>query len=194
MSAGWPPEKNATFTFNIGLSAKDGSGLVANPTIASGDFQVSTDNGALGNLGTTPTVSPASGRVVKITLSAAEMNGDDIIVVGSDAAGDEWSDVLIHIKTTTNQNDALATPADVNTQVLDVLNVDTFAEPGQEAPAATTTLANKINYLYKSFRNKITQTSTTLSIYADDGSTVDQKSTVSDDGTTFTRGEFETGP
>lgn len=87
-----------------------------------------------------------------------------------------------------------ATPAQVNTEVLDVLNTDTFAEPGQEAPPATTTLVKKIGYLYKVLRNKLTQTSTTLSVFADDGLTVDQKSTVSDDGTTYTRGELVTGP
>jgi hypothetical protein len=87
-----------------------------------------------------------------------------------------------------------ATPAQVNTELLDVLNTDTFAEPGQEAPPATTTLAKKLGYLYKAFRNKLTQTSTTLSVFADDGSTVDQKATVSDDGTTYTRGELGTGP
>jgi len=75
-----------------------------------------------------------------------------------------------------------------------VLNIDTFSEPGQEAPPATTTLIKKIGYLYKFLRNKITQTSTTLSIFADDAATVDQKATVSDDATTYTRGEIGTGP
>lgn len=84
--------------------------------------------------------------------------------------------------------------ADVNTEVLDVLNVDTFAEPGQEAPAATNTLVKKIGYLFKLLRNKITQTSTTLSVFDDAGTTVDQKATISDDGTTYTRGEIGTGP
>ena len=87
-----------------------------------------------------------------------------------------------------------ATPAQVNSEVLDVLNIDTFSEPGQEAPPATTTLIKKIGYLYKFLRNKITQTSTTLSIFADDAATVDQKATVSDDATTYTRGEIGTGP
>ena len=89
---------------------------------------------------------------------------------------------------------ARATPAQVNAEVLDVLNVDTFAEPGQGAPLATTTLAAKINYLFKFLRNKVTQTATTLSVYDDAGTTVDQKSTVSDDATTFTRGEIGSGP
>lgn len=82
----------------------------------------------------------------------------------------------------------------VNAQVLDVLTVDTFAQPGQESPAATTTIMNMIRYLYKAFRNRITQTATTLSLYADNATTVDQKATVSDDGTTFDRNEIGSGP
>jgi hypothetical protein len=84
--------------------------------------------------------------------------------------------------------------ADVNAEVVDTLATDTYAEPGQGAPTATTTLAAKINYLYKAWRNKVTQTSTTYSLFADDASTVDQKATVSDDSTTFTKGEIATGP
>jgi hypothetical protein len=70
---------------------------------------------------------------------------------------------------------------------------DARAEPGQGAPPVNPDAMTKLDYLYKAFRNKLTQTSTTLSIFADDGSTVDHKSTVSDDGTTYTRGEMATG-
>jgi len=87
-----------------------------------------------------------------------------------------------------------AMKAEVNTEVVDTLNTDTYAEPGQGAPAATASLAEKINYLYKNWRNKRTQTATTESLYDDAGSTVDQKRTVSDDGTTGTKGEMGTGP
>lgn len=87
-----------------------------------------------------------------------------------------------------------ATPAQVNTEVLDVLNVDVFAEPGQEAPGASISLAKKIGYLFKFLRNKITQDATTLKIFADDGTTVDQKATISDAAGTYTRGEIGTGP
>ena len=94
------------------------------------------------------------------------------------------------------QVDQLGTQAktDVNAEALDVLNTDTFAEPTQEAPGATVSLVTKIGYLYKAWRNKKEQTATTLSLYADDTTTVDQKSTISDDGTTFTVGEMATGP
>jgi hypothetical protein len=84
--------------------------------------------------------------------------------------------------------------ASVNAEVLDVLSTDTFAEPAQGAPGATVTLAAKIGYLYKAWRNKSTQTSSTYSLFNDDASTVDHKATVADDGTTLTRGEVATGP
>jgi len=84
--------------------------------------------------------------------------------------------------------------ANVNAEVVDALNGDTYAEPPQGAPAETATLAAKISYLYKAFRNRLTQTATTLSIYNDAGAVVDQKATVSDNGITYTRGEIISGP
>jgi len=83
--------------------------------------------------------------------------------------------------------------AAINAQVLDVLNTDTFAEPGDEAPTATTTLVNKIGYLYKFLRNKVETTSTRIHVYDDAGSNKDHSSVISDDGSTFTRGEFGAG-
>jgi hypothetical protein len=91
------------------------------------------------------------------------------------------------------QLDALPTAAEINAEVLDVLATDTYAEPGVGAPASTTTLAAKINYLYKAWRNKVTQTATTYTLYGDDASTAHQAATVSDDGTTFTKGEVGSG-
>lgn len=83
--------------------------------------------------------------------------------------------------------------AEVNAEVVDALNTDTYAEPGQGAPAATATLVAKIGYLYKAWRNKSEQTASEYTLYADDASTADQQAAVSDDGTTFTRGEMGTG-
>lgn len=87
-----------------------------------------------------------------------------------------------------------ATPAQVKTQVVDGLATDTYVEPGQGTPAATNTLAAKLNYLYKGWRNKSTQTATEYDLFADDAVTIDQKAAVSDDATTFTRGEIASGP
>ncbi len=112
MSAGTPSKKNAVYTFYVGLiSQADTKLLQNNPTLAAGDVQVSTDSGAFGNLATLPVVTPSSSDAVLVSLSAGEMNGDDIKVVFSDAAGAQWCDQFIHIKTVTRQIDDLAFPA-----------------------------------------------------------------------------------
>jgi hypothetical protein len=82
--------------------------------------------------------------------------------------------------------DAVATPADVNAQVLDVLNVDTFAEPSS-VPAATASIVAMVHWVYSLSRNKGTQTATTKTLRNDaDGADIGS-ATVSDDGTTFQR-------
>jgi hypothetical protein len=129
-------------------------------------FADTTFGGAIGDWG-------GSGESILSSLTNIDGNVSDIIT--------------IHIP-------ALPTAAEVNAEVVDALATDTYAEPGQGAPAATASLAAKINYLYKAWRNKKTQTSTTWSLFADDAATVDQKSTVSDDATTATVGEIATGP
>lgn len=78
--------------------------------------------------------------------------------------------------------------AQVNAEVVDVLATDTYAELGA-VPAATSSLAAKLNWVFMLSRNKLTQTATTQTVYADDGTTSVATSTVADDGTTFTKGE-----
>jgi hypothetical protein len=82
----------------------------------------------------------------------------------------------------------------INAEVVDALATDTRAEPGQGAPPATLSMAAKIDYVYKAWRNRATQSATEYRLYADDAVTVDQKATVSDDGTTFNRAEMAGGP
>jgi hypothetical protein len=84
--------------------------------------------------------------------------------------------------------------ATVKTQCVDALNTDVYGEPGQEAPGVSISIQKKIAFLYKAFRNRITQDATTMKLYNDDATTVAQKATVSDNGTTFERAELVTGP
>jgi hypothetical protein len=105
------PKKNTAFIHYAGLGSKaDSTIFQSNPTIAAGDFKVSIDGGALANLATLPAVTPAGSKMVKFSLSAAEMNGDNITIVCSDAAGAEWCDVIINIQTSARQIDDLAFP------------------------------------------------------------------------------------
>ena len=97
-----PPKKNEDFLIRVALkSATDPRSFQANPTIAAGDFKVTTDAGGLGNLGTIPAVSPAATVLVLVTLSNTEMNGDVITVVGIDQTNPkEWCDFVLSIPTT----------------------------------------------------------------------------------------------
>ncbi len=79
--------------------------------------------------------------------------------------------------------------ADVNAEVADVLTVDTHAEPAAVV-AATSSLKDKINWIFSLLRNKRTQTSSTETLFADDGTTPVATSSKADDGTTATRGEW----
>ena len=97
-----PPIKNQDFLIRVGLEDMATAGsLKASPTIASGDFKVDIDGGGFTNLATLPSVSPAAGRAVLITLSASEMNGDVITVQCVDQTSPkEWTDLLFSIPTT----------------------------------------------------------------------------------------------
>lgn len=82
-----------------------------------------------------------------------------------------------------------ATPAQVNSEVVDAINVDTYGEPGS-GPAATVSLVTKINWLFALARNRITQTSTTQALRNDGDTSNIATASVSDDGTTFVRAEW----
>ena len=109
-----PPKRGVEYIFYVGLvSQADAKLLKANPTLAAGDVQISKDGGAFANLTTLPAVTPASGKAVKVTVSATEMTSDNVTIVFSDAAGAEWCDLIINIATAARQIDDLATPTNI---------------------------------------------------------------------------------
>ena len=111
MSSYVPAKYGTEYIFYVGLESVATAGAFqANPTIASGDFKLAKDGGSLTNLTTLPTVTPASGKLVKITLSATEMQCDNATVVCSDASGGEWKDLIVNIQTAARQIDDLAFP------------------------------------------------------------------------------------
>lgn len=110
------PKRGVAYKMYVGLVDQSNTKLLkANPTIASGDFQISKDGGAFANLTTLPSASPASGRAVMIDLSASEMTADNIVIQCVDASGAEWCDQIINLQTTASQLDDLATAANLAT-------------------------------------------------------------------------------
>ena len=93
-----PPKKNSPYVFYTGLRSRSSSyALQDNPSIGPFDVGVQLDDGSLMPLATTPT---ASGKRVKVSLSAAEMNADNVTVIFSQVTLSEWCDQLINIQTT----------------------------------------------------------------------------------------------
>lgn len=80
--------------------------------------------------------------------------------------------------------------ANVNAEVVDALSVDNYGELGVVAPSVSVPLSYKIGWLYKLSRNKVLTSASAIVVLQDDGLTEGHKSTIDDDGTTFTRGEF----
>ena len=81
------------------------------------------------------------------------------------------------------------TAGQVNAEVVDALATDTYAEPGS-VPAATASLAAKVNWLFMLARNKRLTTASADKVRNDADSGDVATATLSDDGTTFTRGEY----
>lgn len=91
--------------------------------------------------------------------------------------------------------EAAAVVADVATAQTDL---DTLTDPrgelAQGAPPVSATTNEKVDRLYMTLRNKKTGTATLQQVFNDAGSVVNYKRTVSDDGTTLTVEEMESGP
>jgi hypothetical protein len=87
-------------------------------------------------------------------------------------------------------NTAWSSPAEVNTEVLDVLNVDTFAEPAS-VPAATATIQAMIHWMYTLSRNEQQRTASLATIRNDgDSGDIATAVIIGNDAVTFTREEW----
>lgn len=179
----WTTNPDATTTFAVKEAR-------VNLTTIGSDAQVSTAGILDVNLiqwrGTQP--NALSSNRVDVTVGVMQAN----VVTAASAA----SDLTTELQTGLATSAALATVAGyLDTEVAAILALldDARGEPGQGAPPVNPDLATKIDYLYKAWRNKKTQTATLLSIFADDAVTVDHKSVIADDGTTASRAEMATG-
>jgi hypothetical protein len=88
---------------------------------------------------------------------------------------------------------ACATPAEVNTQVSDVLKTDTIAEQAQGIPPTTPTFEQAVMYLYMALTKSIDVDATLKEFYNNAG-TVIWKKALSDNGTNYVEAKGASGP
>jgi hypothetical protein len=132
-----------------------------------------------------------AGAIAADAITAAKI-ADGAIDAATFAAGAITATVAPNLDAAVSSRSTVTT-AQVNTEVVDVIRVDTISELAQAAPAATPTVATALMLLYMALRNEFTQTAT-LATISNDAGTVICKSTTADDATTFTRGEWVAGP
>jgi hypothetical protein len=148
------PKKNVAYSFDVMLpdSANPGK-YKSNPTLAAGDVKVTSDEGALANITSLPTVSPAAGRNVKVSLSQTEMNADRISIVFSDqTVPQEWDDLFIFLCTesaTLTDIDgripsALASSGNIKADI-DTIKTNPVVNAGTVTFPTTATLASTTN-------------------------------------------------
>jgi hypothetical protein len=205
-NAAWDAEVESEVTDVVGAN---GASLSAIPWNAAWDAEVESEvDDALGAGGADLTAIPwnaawdaevqseVNDGLVAFFTSAAQLVDDvwDEAKAGHAGAGSFGEEVQAHSLSTEVAGLNDISTADVNAEVLDVIDTDTRGEPAQGAPGATISLGDKIDYLYKAWRNRCTTTASVYSVFNDDAATVDHKATISDDGTTFTVGEVGTGP
>lgn len=185
--AGFPPKKNAAFTWYFFIRDADGDPVVGATTL---DVESSGDGATFADVAGTE-VDEGEG-LYSCPIAAGEMDFDVVaLICKTGTAGAKTAAQVIY--TSTDQIDDLATPAEVNAEVVDVLKTDTVTLPGQVAPPLAPTMEQALAHLYKAYRNRKEQTATQWSLMADDESTVDQKATVSDDTTTAIKQEIISG-
>lgn len=169
----WANVGSPTTTLNLSGT----STLAVEPTTAGRKLDVSAGGEAgvdWANVGSPTTTLNLSGTTIK-TATDVETKVDTV---------DNFIDT-----------EMAAVLAAVDTEVAAILALldDARGEPGTGAPPVNPDLATKIDYLYKAFRNRITQTATAMVLFNDDATTPGQAVTVSDNGTTYDRGEMASG-
>jgi hypothetical protein len=160
----------------------------------------SKDGGALGSI--TPTVTERGTGWYNLALTTAHTDtlGDLALHITGTAADpldlalqvvafDPASATNLGLSNLDVAISSRASPTQVNAELLDVFNTDTFGESAS-VPAAGSTLIDKIKWLFTLARNKITQTATVQTLRNDADSGTIATAPVSDDATTFTRGEW----
>jgi len=141
-----PCKKNdaSGYVFYVSLvSQADTKIFQANPTYAAGDIKVAVDDAAPGNVSAVAIDADFTKRV-KITLSQAQTNGDNLTVICSDAAGAEWCDLTINIQTSAQTLDE--TDAVVDTAAADVVNIDGSAMIGTNNAALAATALSTVQW------------------------------------------------
>lgn len=180
--------KTQAITCAAGVTVLASVGTAATSTAQTGDSYAIVASGVFGN--------QKLGDAISVTYDQAVLIHTDVDAILEDTGTtlDGIVDTLTTDMAKVPKSDSTVTfnataLASINTEVVDAIHVDTHSEL-TAIPAANASLVDKVNWLFALARNKLLQTATTSTLRNDaDGADI-ATSTVSDNGTTFTRGEW----
>ena len=155
-----------------------------------GDVQISKDYNAFANTHNFP--EHLGNGVYKLELTAEELTASNIVItIISQASPKDWEDQGANIDTFGNASAALAQNLDESfeTSLTNVL----MSDLAKANPSGTASIVYAINFLYELGRNKTETTAARITVYRDDGLEEAFRSSINDDGATFTKGELGTG-
>ena len=210
------PYKNAAWRVTVPILDADGDPVTGASAL---DSEISKDGGAFTDCTNEATEIGSSG-VYYLDLTSTEMNADTVVIqVKTSTSGAKTTTIVaypqeaddVRVSVTHWAGTAVATPdtagypkvtlkggtgtGEVSLSsglvTLSATGLDNVvcAEPAS-VPALTANLKSAISWLLALARNKMLQTSTTSTLRNDADNMTIATSTVSDDGTTFTRGEW----
>jgi len=127
------------------------------------------------------------------TIGVCTTNTDLVTAAAIKTAIEAAGSSLALILADTGTDGVILKAAGLNADAITAIWAKAMSDLAQGAPSATASVLDAINYLYEAWRNKITTTATLVTVMKDDGTTGLVKSTISDDATTFTKGEMASG-
>ena len=199
------------YAFDIDADETNGDYLAIIPVSSTGNIQVV---GVPGGVWTTFPVESVDSGATQIARVGADSDtletlSDEIAAVKAETASIQTETTALDTLTKAAGDGDLAailvdtgeigtagaglTDITINAASVTAVWAKAMSDLAQGAPSATASVLTAVNYIYEFMRNKTTTTATLITVMKDDGSTGLVKSTISDDGTTFTKGEFITG-
>lgn len=172
---------NSVATSSINISGSGGV-ITIDATCAGGTLNIFGNFTVVDNASGAVTVNDDARYTIQQVREEMDSNSTQLAAILADTNELQGDDVPTLIA-------ALPTAAEINAEMVDVMETDTHTEIGS-APSATASYKQMFQWSFVVNKNKVTQTATTQLVRNDGDTGTIGTSTVSDDATTFTRGKY----
>lgn len=190
-------EITAGITLTVDFDARTGLNHVRIVATVGNGYAAATTYAIVITAGTVDGVSVVGEALAHFSLDNRMHRANVIQVAGTTQTARDLGaqlDAAVSTRLATAGYTAPLSAAQVKTEVVNAINVDTYAEPGQGTPPSTASFGEMLRQFYKSFRNKKDADGSFVRIYNAAGTVVDQKQATSVAGAVVTKDGIVSGP